>query len=202
MRGLGHPAEPYADLGYIGDRPFVNNASFGAYAEIVQSPEYRDNKNRTMLEMLPDLRSGQQGTQLTVRTGDRAMSGLQAVLISNNPYGSGRLLDMGRRYRLDEGVLGVIAGRLGSTAEAVGLLRRQRFRSVNALTAVGEVVVQSTDATIPVGIDGEAVTVDTPVHCTIRPRALRVRMPRNRPGVPPPLPRIDWKRLWQIAFGR
>jgi diacylglycerol kinase family enzyme len=91
---------------------------------------------------------------------------------------------------------------LGSTAEAVGLLRRQQFRSVNALTAVGEVVVQSTDATIPVGIDGEAVTVDTPVHCTIRPRALRVRLPRNRPGVPPPLPRIDWKRLWQIAFGR
>ena len=43
---------------YIGDRPFVNNASFGAYAEIVQSPEYRDNKNRTMLEMLPDLLNG------------------------------------------------------------------------------------------------------------------------------------------------
>ena len=54
----------------IGDRPFVNNASFGAYAEIVQSPEYRDNKNRTMLEMLPDLLGGQQGADLTVRTGD------------------------------------------------------------------------------------------------------------------------------------
>ena len=94
------------DLGYIGDRPFVNNASFGAYAEIVQSPEYRDNKNRTMLEMLPDLLSGQQGTQLTVRTGDRAMSGLQAVLISNNPYGEGRLRGMGRRARIDQGTLG------------------------------------------------------------------------------------------------
>ena len=44
----------------IADRPFVNNASFGAYAEIVQSPEYRDNKKRTMLEMLPDLLSGEQ----------------------------------------------------------------------------------------------------------------------------------------------
>jgi len=50
-------------------------------------------------------------------------------------------------------------------------------------------------------IDGEAVTVNTPVHCTIRPRALRVLLPRNRPGVPPPRPRIDWTRLWHLAFG-
>ena len=33
--------EVRVDLGYIGDRPFVNNASFGAYAEIVQSPNLR-----------------------------------------------------------------------------------------------------------------------------------------------------------------
>ena len=39
----------------IAGRPFVNNASFGAYAEIVQSPEYRDNKEGTILSMLPDL---------------------------------------------------------------------------------------------------------------------------------------------------
>ena len=43
----------------------MNNASFGAYAEIVQSPEYRDNKNRTMLAMLPDLLSGPAGANLT-----------------------------------------------------------------------------------------------------------------------------------------
>jgi hypothetical protein len=42
----------------IAGRPFVNNASFGAYAEIVQSPEYRDNKNRTILQMLPTSSAG------------------------------------------------------------------------------------------------------------------------------------------------
>ena len=108
----------------IADRPFVNNSSFGAYAEIVQSPEYRDNKNRTMLEMLPDLLSGPGGPNLTVRTGARTLTGLQAVLVSNNPYGSGRLRDIGRRARLDQGTLGVLAGRLSSTTQAVGLLRR------------------------------------------------------------------------------
>ena len=34
------------DLGVIAGRPFVNNASFGAYAAIVQSPAYRDDKRR------------------------------------------------------------------------------------------------------------------------------------------------------------
>jgi hypothetical protein len=32
------------DLGLIGNRTFVNNASFGAYAQIVQSPAYRDDR--------------------------------------------------------------------------------------------------------------------------------------------------------------
>ena len=41
------------DLGLIGDRTFVNNASFGAYAQIVQSPAYRDDKSGTALKLLP-----------------------------------------------------------------------------------------------------------------------------------------------------
>jgi diacylglycerol kinase family enzyme len=194
--------EVRVDLGYIGDRPFVNNASFGAYAEMVQSPQYRDNKNRAMLEMLPDLLGGQQGADLTARTGAGSLDHLQAVLVSNNAYGSGRVLDLGRRARLDQGTLGVIAARMASTGRAAGLLRRAQYRSVTRYTVPGEVIVHAGAATIPVGIDGEAVTVPTPVHCTIRHRALRVLLPRTRPGVPPPRPRIDWQRLWQLAFGR
>ncbi len=204
LQALTDGEEVRVDLGVIAGRPFVNNASFGAYAEIVQSPEYRDNKERTILNMLPDLLS--EGAHLTVRTGTTGrdsgpttLDDVQAALISNNPYGSGRLLDLGRRTRLDQGVLGIIAGRLGSVTRAVGLLRRAHGQSIKVLTG-HEVVVDSTEASIPVGIDGEAVTVDTPVQCTIRPRALRVRLPKNRPGVPPP--RIDWKLLWHIAFDR
>jgi diacylglycerol kinase family enzyme len=185
----------------IADRPFVNNASFGAYAEIVQSPEYRDNKGRTMLQMLPDLLSTG-GTDLTVRAGDTTLTGEQAVLVSNNPYGAGKLRDMGRRARIDQGVLGVITGHLGSTTEAVGLIRRPGHQSVVAVPGGTEVIIDSDANPIPVGIDGEAVTVDTPVHCTIRPRALRVRLPRNRPGVPELHARLDWKTLWELAFGR
>jgi diacylglycerol kinase family enzyme len=200
LAALTDGEEVRVDLGMIADRPFVNNASFGAYAEIVQSPEYRDNKNRTMLEMLPDVLSGQEGADLTARAGDYTLEHLQAVLVSNNPYGSG-MLDLGRRARLDQGTLGVIAAKMASTAQAVGLLRRAQYRSITRFTAPSEVIIQADAPTIPVGIDGEAVTVPAPVHCTIRPRALRVQLPRTRPGVPPPRPRIDWQRLWQIAFG-
>jgi diacylglycerol kinase family enzyme len=181
----------------------VNNASFGAYAEIVQSPQYRDNKERTMLSMLPDLLSDRSGGHLQVRVGTATVPDVQAALVSNNPYGdAGRLLEMGRRFRLDQGVLGVVAGRLDNAAEAVGLLAAARSQSITTLTSDQEVVLDSDAATLPVGIDGEAVTLDTPVRCTVRPLGLRVRLPKNRPGVPRPRGNIDWKQLWRLAFGR
>jgi hypothetical protein len=39
----------------------------------------------------------------------------------------------------------------------------------------------------------------TPVICTIFPRALRVWVPRDRPGVPAPKPPRDWARLRHLA---
>jgi diacylglycerol kinase family enzyme len=53
--------EQRIDLGVIGGRTFVNNASFGAYAEVVRSLVYRDDKRGTTLAILPDLLSGHQG---------------------------------------------------------------------------------------------------------------------------------------------
>ena len=58
LEALTDGVELRLDLGLIGGRTFVNNASFGAYAEIVQSPAYRDDKSGTTLQMLPDLLSG------------------------------------------------------------------------------------------------------------------------------------------------
>jgi diacylglycerol kinase family enzyme len=201
LDALRDGVEVRADLGMIAGRPFVNNASFGAYAEIVQSPEYRDNKEGTILSMLPDLLTTESSGNLSVRVGDVSVSSTQAILVSNNPYGSGRISDMGRRNRLDQGVLGVIAGRLDSATRAIGLLRRERGRTLTVLSGP-EAIIDADAAEIPVGIDGEAVSVATPVHCTIRPGALRVRLPRDRPGVPAPTTRIQWDRLWRLAAGR
>jgi hypothetical protein len=40
----------------------------------------------------------------------------------------------------------------------------------------------------------------TPVRCVIRPAALRVRVPRHRPGVRPAPPEMDWTRLRRLAL--
>jgi diacylglycerol kinase family enzyme len=189
------------DLGLIGDRTFVNNASFGAYAQVVQSPAYRDDKSGTALAMLPDLLTGQQGAHLVVRVdGQVILDGPQAVLVSNNPYETGDIAGLGRRARLDQGVLGVVGVKIANAAQAAGLLRQaQRSRSVTVLTA-REVVIDADQPQIPVGIDGESVLMPTPVRCTIQPLALRVRVPRTRPGVPEPRPALDWSRLRHQAL--
>ncbi len=66
--------------------------------------------------------------------------------------------------------------------------------------AACQVIIDADQLCIPVGIDGESVLMPTPVHCTIRPLALRVRVPRNRPGVPLPPPPMNWTRLSRQAL--
>uniref|UniRef100_UPI000A3A412A diacylglycerol/lipid kinase family protein n=1 Tax=Streptomyces africanus TaxID=231024 RepID=UPI000A3A412A len=67
LDALTDGVELRVDLGRIGDRVFVNNASFGAYATVVQSPAYRDDKARTALQLLPGLLAHHSGPRLTVR---------------------------------------------------------------------------------------------------------------------------------------
>ena len=67
----------------------MNNASFGAYAEIVQSPAYRDDKTRTTLTMLPDLLTEHGGGGLAAHADGLEVDHPQAVLVSDNPYGTG-----------------------------------------------------------------------------------------------------------------
>jgi diacylglycerol kinase family enzyme len=111
----------------------------------------------------------------------------------------GDIAGLGRRARLDRGTLGVFGVRVASAVQAAGLLRGTHSRGLTRLAAP-EVVVDADAAQIPVGVDGEALVLDTPVRCTLQPAALRVRVPRERPGVPDPKPEIDWKHLWQMAL--
>jgi diacylglycerol kinase family enzyme len=199
LEALRDGVELRVDLGFIGGRPFVNNASFGAYAAVVQSPAYRDDKARTTLDLLPGLLAGHQGPRLTARAGALTVQGPQAVLVSNNVYGMGDIAGLGRRARLDRGTLGLFAVTVASAVQAAGLLAGTHSRGLTRLAAP-EVVVDADAAQIPVGVDGEALLLDTPVRCTVQPAALRVRVPRDRPGVPGPKPIMDWKALWRMAL--
>jgi diacylglycerol kinase family enzyme len=201
LAALTDGEELRVDLGIIAGRTFVNNASFGAYAEVVRSPAYRDDKRGTTLQMLPDLLRGHQGARLSAQAAGTRIDGPQALLVSNGPYEMSDIAGLGRRARLDAGTLGVVSIRVDSARQAVELVRRTHDQGLAVLTAA-EVIVDADAAEIPVGIDGETVILPTPVRCAIRPRALRVVVPRARPGVPAPKAALEWPRLRQLASFR
>ncbi|WP_316575376.1 diacylglycerol/lipid kinase family protein [Nocardia canadensis] len=199
LDALRDGVELRVDLGRINGLPFVNNASFGVYAEIVRSPAYRDDKTATVLRLLPDLLAGHTGHQLVARIDGTTVVGPQAILVSNNPYGTSDLAGLNRRDRLDRGMLGAVTVSVANTRDAVGLLRRTRSRGLTQHTTA-RVDVDTDAPQLPVGVDGESRRLDTPVHCVIEPGALRVWVPRDRPGTPPARPTIDWLRLRELAI--
>jgi diacylglycerol kinase family enzyme len=200
LGALSDGVELRVDLGMINGQIFVNNASFGAYAEIVESPAYRDDKRNTTLNMLPDLLQGHRGARLRAQADGTQIQAPQALLVANNPYGTGDIAGLGRRARLDRGVLGVVGVTVSSARQAAGLLRGRHAAGLSVLTTE-QVEITADRAQIPVGVDGEAVTLPTPVLCTISPGALRVWVPRDRPGVPAPKPSVNWARLRRLAGG-
>ncbi|GAB7029209.1 diacylglycerol kinase family protein [Streptomyces sp. NPDC021749] len=199
LEALTDGVEFRVDLGRVGGRAFVNNASFGAYAEVVQSPAYRDDKVGTLLRLLPDVLTHQHGPRLSVRAGAVSVDAPQAVLVSNNPYRVGDRAGLGRRDRLDGGVLGMLSVTVDSAVQAAGLLRGRHAQGLVSLTAEA-LVVDADRPEVMVGVDGESLALPTPVRCVSERAALRVRVPRHRPGVPPARPRLDWRRLGTLAL--
>ncbi|MEU6669618.1 diacylglycerol kinase family protein [Streptomyces sp. NPDC046727] len=191
------------DLGDVAGRAFVNTVSFGVYADVVQRPEYRDDKAGTALNLMPDLLLGEGVRRLDARVDGTALSSQQALLVSNNPYVlPDEPVGGGRRPRLDGGELGVLGIRVESAAQAADLaVRGPQSTGLTVMTA-HRVEVTSFVEEIPVAVDGEALRMATPVVCSLRPAALRVLVPRDRPGIVVPAPPVDWRRLLDLAFGR
>jgi diacylglycerol kinase family enzyme len=213
LEALTEGIERRIDLGRIGDRIFVNNASFGVYAELVRSPAYRDDKRGTTLQMLPELLSGNGTHKLRCVIGGTTprnppqgwvntavIEGPQAILVSNNPYDTRDIAGLGRRERLDTGRLGVIAVKVDNAAQAVSLMRADRGAGLTVLQS-REITIDAPTDEIPVGIDGETILMPTPVRCSIEPKALRVVLPKHRPGRPATQAAFRWPKLIRLATG-
>jgi diacylglycerol kinase family enzyme len=198
LAALSDGVELRVDLGVINGQTFVNNASFGAYAEVVETPAYRGDKLNTTLSTLPDLLQGHRGARLCVQADGTQIEAPRALLVSNNPYGTGDIAGLGRRARLDRGILGIVGVTVSSARQAAGLLRGRHAAGLKLLTTE-QVKITADVPQVPVGVDGESVLLPTPVTCTISPGALRVWVPRDRPGVPRPKSPVNWARLRHLA---
>jgi diacylglycerol kinase family enzyme len=202
--------EQRIDLARVNEHVFVNNASLGVYAQVVQSDAYRDAKLETWAKMLPELLGpgaspidlefdGPDGTELR----DAPL-----VLVSNNPYRLTRLAGAGTRARLDTGRLGIVAARIRAASDITELVmletvgQVQRFPGLLEWTEP-EFEVRSSSP-VAVGLDGEALSLEPPLQFLSLPGALRVRLPEHASRASASaasLTRDDLKVLSRIAAG-
>ena len=158
------------DVARVNGRVFLNNVAMGLYGAVVQSPEYRAHKVRTVVAMLPEV-IGPDAAPFDLRfTGDRgaAFDSAALVLVSNNPYVMNPRAGKGTRGDIDAGVLGVIAV-TGPPPRGLAEWTTAVFRVDSA-------------APIALGIDGESVVMDPPLLFESNPGTLRVRVPARSKG--------------------
>jgi diacylglycerol kinase family enzyme len=159
------------DLGDVNGRPFLNNVSLGVYGAAVQRESYRDAKARTLFETAAevlgpsaDLPGVSLVDDLGVVHADPAV-----VLVSNNPYARRRRRGRGLRPALDSGQLGILV--LSRPGGPPGPPARGWTASTVEVTAADAVAA---------GLDGEAIRLEPTIRFSMRPRALRVRIPIGR----------------------
>lgn len=172
--------ERHVDLAEVNGGVFVNNVSLGLYAQAVQRSGYRAAKIRTLLDTVPDVIGPEaQPPALSWKGHNGSYSGV-AILVSNNTYRLGRALSSGTRPRLDRGRLGITVfgpSAAGTSRHPARTLSWEQWSASSfELDAAGPV---------PVGIDGEATTLEPPLRFATRPGALRVRIAAGHPGASP-----------------
>ena len=134
--------ERRVDLARVNDRVFVNNASLGVYAKVVQSDAYRDAKLETWTRMLPELLGPDAepiDLEFTAPDGT-SYDDAPLVLVSNNPYqlthmaGAGmRAADRYRDARDRRGPGAQRGGRLETRGAAAGGSARALSRAAHVL---------------------------------------------------------------------
>src|SRR6185312_1804091 len=111
--------ERRVDLAAVNGRVFVNNASLGLYASVIQSATYREAKLRTWERMLPDLLGGRTPvSELRFDLPDAGnQNGATLLMVSNNAYDLRRPRVAGSRPRIDTGTLGILSASLRNADE-------------------------------------------------------------------------------------
>jgi diacylglycerol kinase family enzyme len=201
------------DLARVNERVFVNNASLGVYARVVQSDAYRDAKLETWTQMLPELLGPDAPPIDLVFNGPDITEYTDAplVLVSNNPYQLTHLAGAGTRPRLDTGRLGVVAARIRSAGDVAELVTLETVGQPNRFRGLlewsqPEFEIRSSSS-VAIGLDGEALMLEPPLRFVSLPSALRVLLPRNAPGTSPAAATVsltpnDLRVLLRIAAGR
>ena len=213
LDAFGEAVERRIDLGLVGERVFVNNATVGLYAKIVQSPAYRAHKVGTALELLPSM-LGPDALPFDLRfTGPDGAEHASAhlILVSNDRYELGSGEGFGSRRHMNTGALGIVAATFRSSSEIARMVESaasgRTWRPPGWVEWADDSFRLQSAQPVEIGIDGEAMLLDPPIEFRTLPGALRVRIPLQAPGYSPAAaaPPKGWAAvtaLLQTAAGR
>jgi diacylglycerol kinase family enzyme len=179
--------ERRVDIGRVAERWFLNNVSLGLYASFVHDPA-KKTRSRVVaaVRMLPAaLGRSRTPLDLSLETEGRGEHHSALIaLVANNDYTKRTLADLGRRERLDEGVLHAYVIEAVSRRALVGLLARAVAGSLGRAEGWSEwsaarFRLEASRDHLHAAVDGEPMILPAPLDFEIRPRALRVLLPRR-----------------------
>jgi diacylglycerol kinase family enzyme len=189
-RNVCEGREVFVDVGEVNGQVFVNNSSLGLYPRIVRRREKLQEREgsgkwsafvRASLAVLRrypflSVRLDADGRQISRKT--------PFVFVGNNEYQM-ESLQIGARECLDAGHLSLYVarrtGRLGLLRLALSALfgRLRQAEDFDALCAEEIWVETRRPKRLPVATDGEVTVMTTPLHYRVRPRALKVIVPKE-----------------------
>ena len=159
------------DVGRIGKKLFLNNVSFGIYADAIAETGYREHKTESLAEAAGEHVKDPDARLSVVDPDGSVHDDIGVLLASNNPYQFIGAPDFAGRARLDTGTLGVIL----ADRESVG--DSDLSHSSAKRWSVPQLTVDSTHKKVHVGIDGSLHKVKAPVDIHVDHAVLRVVLP-------------------------
>ncbi|GAC1412930.1 MAG: diacylglycerol kinase family protein [Candidatus Doudnabacteria bacterium] len=188
VNNLINGIEQLIDVGEINGTFFINNSSIGFYTHLVIHRERQESKGTwrifsTMLAVLKVFRSlPYHRVQLNVN-GELKDFKTSLLFLGNGAYDYDGL-DLGTRNIPNKGVLSVFALKDASRFDILKLSLKAFFRSIHKDSKferhyTNEAIVHLPKPYIYVAKDGEIIKMKTPLHYKIKPKSLKVILPKE-----------------------
>ena len=180
------------DMGDVNGKLFVNNSSLGLYPRIVRHREEQQQRlgrgkwPAFFWATVHSLHRHTSGLDLTLSIDGRELRRRTPfVFVGNNAYEM-EGFEIGKRARLDRGELSVYLAPDARPIDLVFLAIRAflgRLRGADDFEALRTTELRiDTRGPARVATDGEIAVLDTPLRYRVRPKALRVVVPRETEG--------------------
>ena len=131
-------------------------------------------------------------------------------MVSNNAYTvTGLLADIGKRARLDRGELGLLMLDVEEPSAVAAFAALYAAGQVDRFSGWSQWVDRrftvDSGEPVPVGVDGETISVEPPLRFEIHPGGFSIAVPRGTPygpGVSPLATDRGLRKLFRVAAGR